>query len=107
MGTKTEIRRSLLSTIWNGLSRIPECVDERPNRIWIGDPTKKGSALTTSLSGLAYLIVSEAEMKGMVLKVNREIVAKNRLEMMLWLAQNAPRTLKEAVRLLIKYEKGE
>lgn len=102
----TTMKSTLLTTIYKGLGKIPASVAERPNRLWVGNPKVKGSALTTSLSGLAYLIVTESEMKDMVLKVNREIVARNRLEMMLWLAQNAPNTLRHAVRLLIKFEKG-
>lgn len=94
---------SLLSAIYQGVRLFHPSYQEAPNRIWLG---KTGLPLSNSIAGVAYCVVSEHKLEGYVLKINKVQVASGRLEIFLWMLENAPKTLNEAVRLSIQYEKA-
>ena len=103
------MQKSLPLTIKQRLDSFRLRWIEEPQKIWLGRPGNgydtRWFGLSNSLWGVAYVIVSEHKCEDYVLRVNGEIVAKERLGIFLWMVENAPRTLEEAVRISLDYEK--
>ncbi len=64
-----------------------------------------GFGLTTSLPGVVYCLVSGNKLDGCILKIDKIVVAEGRLEIFLWVLDNAYGTFQEAIRLTLEYEK--
>lgn len=104
METITNFRKTLLSTVMNGVKGFQPYWRESPQRIVLGRPGES-MHLSSSLAGVLYALVSEHKLTGCVLKVDREVVATGRLEIMLWVLENAPWSYHEAIRLTIQHER--
>lgn len=96
----------LLNKVYQGIKNFPPSYMETPDKIWLGKRLTTGLALTTSLGGVAYCIVSERDLAGYVLKINGTVVAENRLEVLLWMLENAPKTLAKAVQIAIQHNRN-
>lgn len=98
------MKPSLLSTIYHGVKLLHCYFEEQPRRMWLGRPGE-GMGLSNQLAGLVFCVASGHSMKRCILKVNGETVARGRLAIMIWTVENAPKTLNEAVRLMLQWEK--
>ena len=102
------IRPSLLSTIINGLKLVSHTNSENVHNIALGRPGNgydtRWFQLSSSLGGVVACIVTEHKLEDCVLKIDRTEVARERLPIFLWVVEHAPNTLREAVRISLKYE---
>lgn len=100
------MEKSLLNKVYQGIKNFPPSYMETPDKIWLGMPLTSGLALSTNLGGIAYCVVSERDLANYVLKINGTVVATSRLEILLWMLENAPKTLAKAVQIAIQHDRN-
>lgn len=98
------MEKSLLNKVYQGIKNFPPSYMETPDKIWLGSYI--GMALSTSLGGVAYCLVSERNLTDYALKINGTVVAAGRLEILLWMLENAPKTLAKAVQIAIQHDRN-
>lgn len=94
---------SLLNKIYHGVKMHPTYYREEPDRIRL---VRGDFKLSNSLAGVAYCVVSEHDLNDHELWVDGELVAYGRLEIFLWVLENAPATLNAAIIVLMEHENG-
>lgn len=98
------MNRSLLSTVFQQLRSFGPRYKEEQDHVWLGRPGDR-YAISTSISGVAYCLVNDKDLTGVILKVDRQVVAEGQLEILLWILEHASETYRETVRISAEYNR--
>jgi len=99
------MNQTLLGYVFTNIKGFTSLYEEEPDLISLRRPN--GTKLSASVVGPAFCLVSGWDLNGCVLRVNKKDMATGPLEIMLWMVECAPKTLKEVIRLSLEYERQE